>query len=245
MRRSLAKAIVVCQLIVFCSLGSVRAGTVTVNYLNGNQYTTGSILQHTTVSADMAGMEVTVYFSDLTWEKATWQQLSGGGYGATGASGWSLSMSDGLDTFYAPWTFTNPSGSGKTITSAKIDAGKGRAVFDVTSDDNPLTPGASTLYSSQGKTFNLLDEDTPVDITLTYSDYVGVGSNAPVGDIWRQMGLTFTNQGGFAPGITFHFSADTDNVGTDLHVVPTPAEWSMVLMSLSVLSGYGFLKRRS
>lgn len=226
---------------VLLTFAPVRAGTVTVNFLNGTPNAVTTILQHETAAGDMAGMTVTTYFSDLTWEQATWNHITGDVYGAVG-TGWQLSVDDS-DTYYAPWVLTSTS-SAKTITRIDIDGGPGNTVFDVKADDNPLNPGSSTPGSAAGRTLEVYDETSPLDITVTYSDTVQLGGNAPVGDVWRRMGLEFTNAGYFAPGSTLKFAADTDNV-SGLKVVPTPAEWSLLVMSLGVLSGYGLMKRRN
>jgi len=220
----------------------VRAGSVTINYVNGIPNAISNVATQATASKDMAGMTVTAYFSDLTWEQATWAQITGDLYGAVGA-GWQLSVDDS-DTFYAPWVLTSAAGANKTITKIEIDAGPGNAVFDVKNADNPLNPGSSTPGSKEGRTLEVVDETSSFDITVTYSDYVQLAGNSPVGDVWRRMGLDFTNAVYFCPGSTLKFMADTDTVA-GIRVVPTPAEWSLLAMSLSVLSGYGLLKRRN
>lgn len=233
-----------CLILGLCALlavAPVRAGTVTVNFLNGTPNAVTTIPETATAAVNMAGMTVTAYFSDASWEEETWAQISGDVYGAVG-TGWQLSVDDS-DTYYAPWDLTSTS-TANTITKIAVDGGPGNTVFDVEKGNNPLNPGSSTPGSEKGRTLEVYDESSPLDITVTYSDTVQLAGSAPVGDVWRRMGLEFTNAGYFAPGSSLKFAADTDNV-SGLNVVPTPPEWALLVMSLGVLSGYGLMKRRT
>jgi hypothetical protein len=188
----------------------------------------------------MDGMSVTVTFSDNSTENAIWGDTGPGSGGASG-TGWSLSQSG--DTFGGNWVLINSNNLG--ITNVAIDAGVGDTVFDTTFN------GFGTDGSANGITFVLQSGGTGLDIVATYSNYVALSGDAPVGDLFRNLNISLATSGGAALvfvnggyiGRDLQFDADTDNLkfGGDIRPVPEPG--SMILLG-SGLVGAGRIIRK-
>lgn len=117
-----------------------------------------------------------------------------------------------------------------------IDAGTGDTVFDRTWNGEG-TPGSAT-----GNTFDLKTFPTGFNITATYINQVALTGFSPVGDLYRNLNLAFTN--GLDAGQSINFLADTDNLwfAGDIGAVPEPS--SLVVASTVVLGLAGYSRRR-
>lgn len=208
---------------------------------SGTVWQTNGIVKVGTYGADMAGMQVTVNFSDGSKETREWSENSDSLFGAWGSS-WNLTVNSG-STYYnsrhfEPWSLTvNKDAS---ITGFFIDAGTGNSVFDGTRTyaSDPITY-PSTHNSQTGSPFayhNMLD---PTGLTLaTYSGLVALTGQAPVGDLYRYLSIDF---GGIVSGNTLQFSADTDNITSSLTPVPEPAT---ALLFAAGAAGMAAINRR-
>jgi hypothetical protein len=213
------------KLITICAVLALFSGpafaVVTVYYDNS---VTGDVLGISAYQAfgdTMDGMLVTATFGDGTTDTQTWADISAGTGGVSG-TGWSLSASG--DTWnYDAWTLTSTA----SLASIEIDAiSSGFTVFDTAWSPFPGTPD-----SADGRTFTT--SFSAVDIDATYSIMVGVGGNAPVGDIWGNLLIAFDEPVILRDGMTF--TADTDNI--------VPAPGAIMLSGIGV-SLIGWLRRR-
>jgi hypothetical protein len=221
MRRSSVLLTLVASLAL---VGSTRADSFSVGFDNGTLNSTPAIVTFKTSGADMNGMAITFTFTDNSTATSFWVGSSNG----LGDSG-GVTLAMGGDSYFTQWTLTNASGLG--ITKMVIDAGLGDTAFDQTFGDSVGTTG-----SSRGKTFQPTTGKAGLDIVATYSDRVTLGANSPVGDLYRNLTVDFTNQGGLASGKTLKFWADTDSVEpmTVPQTLNTPAPPALVLALLGL-----------
>lgn len=202
--------------------------STTVNYdsLGAIWYTEG-ISSEGTWGGDMAGMTVTVTYGDGSRQTVEWGALSDTSGGAWGDD-WSLSVTEGSTYKYKtenfqPWVFSIDAGT--AIAGLFIDAGPGDTVFDGTrtyGSDPIAYPSTAESYS--GTVFEFLSGDPTGMSVATYSGLVALEGREPVGDLYRYLNIDFGgNVVGSLGGTFLEFSADTDNVLSELAEVPEPA----------------------
>jgi hypothetical protein len=176
----------------------------------------------TTSGAQMAGMSVTATFDSGVVESRTWAATGANSGGVTG-SNWSLDVSSATTFDINAWSFLNSTGAG--LTGLVLD-GRGRqTMFDRTFSPFPGTPD-----SANGSDFQ--DNVNAVG-TATYSRQVAVGANAPVGDLWRILTVSFDQS---VTATSWSFTQDTDN---DIRITGVPAPATLALLGLG-LAGFGF-----
>ena len=86
--------------------------------------------------------------------------------------------------------------------------------------------------------------DNSFDVNATYAGPLGVGGNAPLGDLYTTLDLAFvgaagTAFNGFVGDMTF--TADTDNATTTIVTAPEPLSLMLIGFGLLGLAG---LRRR-
>lgn len=204
---------------------TASADSLVVTTDPGVPQNTDAITGFATSGDDMVGMLVTAFFSNGSSENSTWQATSSIAGQAAG-TGWTLSESG--DTFGGDWFLTNT--SAPPISRVVLDGAPGRTVFDI----NPGSP--DTPNSAGGLPFTLRGGGTGRDIAVTYRDRVGVGGNAPAGDLYRRMDVQFNAPGGpiTAGSASLVFETDTDNATSD--VIPEPSAAILMLAALGGLS---------
>jgi len=220
-------------LAVLLMTGSAQAATF--NYFTNNApvANTTALTGFATTGSMMGGMSITVGFSDGSFSTGTW--IAGAGNtGGAAALGWTLAL-DG-DTFSASWILSNV--SNLLLKSLYIDAGVGDTVFDRTA------PSFGSDGSAQGRDFVEVSNSLLGTINVTYSQAVGIGGNAPVGDLFARMLVDFTGAsngvatGGLSRGF-WSFGQDTDNLFLPGDLTPgeTPIPGALPLF----VSGLGAL----
>jgi hypothetical protein len=226
---------IILLVVIILSLTTISyAGTVTVTQDAGTTFVTDAITGYSTFGDMMVGMSVSALFDDQTSQTVPWAAL---GPDAGGVSGTDWSLTESGDTFSSNWTLTNT--SGKSITDVHLDGGPGKTIFDRTFGNVFGTPG-----SASGLDFQVTGGGDPFDITATYVNLVAVDGNPPVGDIFKDLDILFTNTGGFSSDHSLTFMADTDNATTAIvPVVPAPEPSTFFLLGAG-LAGVGLLRRR-
>lgn len=198
------------------------------------------IADHTTEGDEMAGMRVTAFFTGaIASETAIWA-AGAPGSGAAAGTNWSLSQS--FDTYSNAWELLYEGGNG-LLTGLRIDgfgdnpAGTVGIVFDRTFG---FMDG--TENSFLGRDFDLVQIE-PFDISVVYSGAVGVGGNAPVGDLFRFLEMSFLFGPNTDTGQVRIAGLDGDNLrslsflqDTDEAIVPEPSVLSLLGLGLVLLS---------
>lgn len=233
MKTKLLVAVGVCALLT----AKVNATTVNLAFETGTPQTTTALTGFVTTGAMMNGMLVTAYFGAVS-ETIVWNAYSAT-VGAVYGTGWSM-METG-DTFGGQWFLANERHS--NLTRLVIDAGAGNSVFDT----RAIGDVEGTTGSARGMDFTVTSV-TAVDadeiINVTYHGSVGLGANAPVGDLYRYMDITFSD--GLDYGTLLGFNADTDNIlfAGDIQAVPE-ATSTLGSFGVAFLALLGMARRRN
>ncbi len=186
---------------------------------------------HVASGADMAGMRVTVTFTDGASEAVTWEATVDDSGQAVG-TGWLLSQTGDTWNWYGkPWTLMNI--SAKAIREVELDGSPDDApeeqldtVFDRTwgGDPDPGTEG-----SEKGGNFEGCGALPDVAVVATYDEPVMLAeADVPVFDVYRFLRIRFMDDCGLGSGQTLQFLADTD-------VVPAPGAVVLGMIGLGMI----------
>ena len=239
------KLITICAVAaLMLAFSSTANAGVTIAYDTGTLHTTDALSSATTMGSDMAGMTVTVYWHSasqtVSWVANTFTTTIPDDGHAIGTN-WSLSQSG--DTYSNTWKLNNTGGI--SIERVVIYGPPGDTIFDLTT----TSPDIGTDGSEYGKTFSVVNVSTPLftgdlNILATYRHKVALTGDSPVGDLWAELDLQFTNDGGFVgTGSILEFYADTDMAAAGADIVPIPAPGAILLGSIGV-GLVGWLRRR-
>ena len=188
-----------------------------------------------TTGSEMGGMSVTAVFTDGTTAGGTWGDLGGGIWGVS-TSQFSLTLGAASDTYTAPWRFQiDPDGLG--INRLLLKGAPGLTVFDIIPDPW-LTPG-----SAQGGALSIVGGNV-YGAVATYRNLVGIWPNAPMGDLYETLDVTFDVQGGAR---FFEFVTDTDNIGKAgrITATPEPATFGLIAVGAAALLAADWRRRRT
>ncbi len=206
------------------------AGLITVNFDAGDLYNTTALTGYGTYGDMMDGMLVTAYFTNGLSEAQSWADIAAGAGGVSGTD-WSLNVYG--DTWNSDWTLTS---TGAEIDYLLIEGGPGNTMFDTDYDPTYIdlgTPGSANGYAFGNVRFSGAD----LDITATYSDLLGVGGAAPVGDLYLNLAIDF-NEAFVNNSLRYRADADNSLFSGDINSVPEPASFQLVLLGILMLMGF-------
>ncbi|MCC6243308.1 MAG: PEP-CTERM sorting domain-containing protein [Gemmatimonadaceae bacterium] len=234
------KPLTTLALAVVLSITPDRARGQTNTFSNGTVFSAPVLNTFETLGRDMNGMRVEWTFADgLGTAFATWGDLgvqNGFSFAGVRSGGFEIALNANSSTSTVTWTLTNATGN--RLQSVRFNGAPGRTLFDCgVGCPNPGTPGSSGGQSLQtinfgGYTGGVIGE---------FTNIVGIGGLAPVGDLFEQLTITFADlvsNNGY-----YNFRLDTDN--SDFGVappspvspttVPEPSTWAMMLVGLAAV----------
>jgi hypothetical protein len=226
----------------------------TSTFAAGTVFNAPALTTFTTFGENMVGMRVTWTYDDGTFGTANWVRFGADAYGVN-VGGFRVSMGRFSDTFMDAWSVINNTGRG--ITAVRFNGQEGRIVFDcgwttagcATAGDPASLAGSPN--SARGWTLQTLgfggSNIYTGGVRGVYENLVGLEGAAPVGDIFEQLTIFFTD--GLATGQLYGVRADTDNTSADIPVPGTPPtavipEPSTYLLMLTGLGGLWMLTAR-
>lgn len=227
--KSLLKLSLASLLVSFFSASFACAYSVDYSATNNPVYSADSIGSWTTDGADMAGMEVTVYYANGVTDVATWA-ATGSTSGSAVGNGWSLTVLN--DTYQYSWKLL-----GTDILGFSINGTTGDTVFDRT-----FGGADGTTNSESGVDLTVYSTGLGT-IDVSYSSAVALSGTSAVGDLFALLTVYFYDEYDQALGLDeFRFKQDTDNsVG---HLNPTPEPLSMLLFGTGLAGFLGIRRKR-
>ena len=206
-------------------------------------YVPGPVVDYMRVD-QLTGVTLTAYWGNTSSGPLTFGQ-QGGNWGFFG-SGLSFFTGNGSsDTFFTTWSLDN------------LTSGLTRLVFEAANTNTAFDRAWGFLGLAEGTPGSNIGNDMDVyrctlivvcqdrwNTVVTYRNEIGVTPNAPVGDLFSQMDVTFGTAIGTGRGIEANFIFDTDWVNKSGAGVVTPDPSTYALMTAGLVGLFGVARRR-
>lgn len=238
----------IAAVVALAAAASVTANAQANTFVLGTAVNSPTLAGSATLGNEMVGMLVTWNFAGGggTFSSA-WGDLGGGRFGVVGANNFSLSMGATSNTFGDNWSLQNSAVS--RLSSIRLNGAPGRTLFDCDWTGTACNINGSaggffgTSGSSDGWSLQTAAGGTyGGGVTGQYANAVGINGNAPVGDLFEQLTISF--DGILGANATYNFKADTDNSSFNQPpptVTPEPSTWALMFVGLTAV---GVAKRR-
>jgi hypothetical protein len=218
----------------------------TNTFVGGTQYVTPGLTGFATTGQDMTGMIVEWQFASVVGiGSATWGSLGGGFHGVTGANGFRVQMGSTGDSFSSNWELQNS--STQRLAWIRFRGAAGRTVFDcgwngtanpnrcnnIGTGNDDGSAGSADGYSLE----TVAGGSFAGSVFGEYSNAVSIIPNAPVGDLFEQLTITFG--GIMGANQSYFFRADTDSSPSNLPpptvVLPEPSTYALLASGLAII----------
>lgn len=215
-----------CIALALVMASSSAAVAQTNTFSNGSALNVPGLSALATTGSLMGGMQVTWTFVNVGSFSSSWADIGGGNWGVS-SNGFSVAVGSNGNTFATVWSLTNATNN--RVSSVRFDGVPGNTVFDcfLGVDCTSDTPG-----SNQGRSLLTTGGTYFGSVSGAYTNRVGVGGNAALGDLYGQLTITFDDILGAQS--TYQFIADTDNFVQSI-VTPEPGSWELLLVGLAAV----------
>ena len=202
-------------------------GSLVVSSRPGITHEIAGLTGFATTSADMVGLEVTVFFENGSTDVGIWTPTG------VNQNNWSINQGTNQSTFNFPFSLSN--NTGLDIDRLTLN-GSGTTTFFDRSAPAPGTDG-----SANGR--DLIEFTTlnfSQDIDAVYFDQVQLTGSTPQGDLFAGLDISFSEGVSGNAGL-FSFVTDTDNsFGIVTSTIPEPSSAIQFGIALTLL----MLRRR-
>ncbi|MEP6762817.1 MAG: PEP-CTERM sorting domain-containing protein [Gemmatimonadaceae bacterium] len=225
----------------------VAAQTNTFN--NGSLVNSPALTGFATLGNQMGGMLVTWTFATGGGGSGAWGDIGGGNWGVS-SNGFSVSLGATTNSFANTWTLNNFTGG--RLASVRFNGAPGRTLFDCDWNAGLFCNNSGNTSALEGTTGSangyslatIAGGSYTGAVVGAYSNRVGLAGSQPIGDLYEQLQINFSDT--IASQGTYLFALDTDN--SDFNQPPpivtaSPEPATYVLMGLGLLA-MGVAKRR-
>lgn len=222
---------------------------------------TGTIVRVTSVEEDvlssqMVGMRVSAWFGGSSSPiVGLWANL-GSTFGVSWGNLGGMTLAGGSNTYSSLWTVTLNSGTDLDRILFEGGPSYGRVLFDRSCSNNRdigescsqfAGGGDGTTGSDVGNDYDINSTNSRWNpVVATYSNAVALGAASPVGDLFQQVNVDFSEFNDEGPDnshspFTFRMDTDLSNVST----VPEPSTYALMAAGLAAIMGFSRRRRRA
>jgi hypothetical protein len=210
-------------------------------FSNGTTQAATAVRQEAVTSGDMAGLAVSWGYLDGTVRTGTFELFPYGSWGVRdGRFAMDFEGTPGVTTDQGRWRvfLAGPASTVSPLTWIRLSGRSIGLAFDcgwVTGRGCASTGAgldAGSPGSGLGYSFEVVDADTDATATAEFTNVWGLGGASPVGDLFEEVTIRFSNpgDGGLLGGDNLSFRLDTDLLDGAPTSVPEPATVALLVI---------------